>query len=311
MKIFVIYDHASAPASAHHKLAITLPAKWLELSVDKVKAAFVAAYNKKFADAPLDGDSFALQVRDDSPFTHSDVRTLRTVDVPAKALSDRCEVRLVPHRETAAPGATASARPRCKRYGCQVEYDPATNHEAACRHHRLPPMFHDTRKWWTCCADIKVYSFDELMQVPGCAIGHHSADPPPQEVERQRAMAEATARVHAAHAEGAKKFYQAPKPDAAGNAPPPDYGAAAAPPAPPPPRKRPPLPEGRARCRHPGCNAEYSVAENHSSACRYHLKPPLFHEGSKQWQCCGVKKWDFDDFLAVPGCAVGPHEPDE
>ena len=35
MKIFVIYDHASAPASAHHKLAITLPAKWLELSVDK------------------------------------------------------------------------------------------------------------------------------------------------------------------------------------------------------------------------------------------------------------------------------------
>ena len=46
-----------------------------------------------------------------------------------------------------------------------------------------------------------------------------------------------------------------------------------------------------------------------NQACRYHPAAPLFHEGSKQWPCCAVKKWDFDDFMAVPGCVVAEHEP--
>ena len=41
MKVIVIYDLPDVPSSLHHKLAITLPSKWLELSVDKVRDAFV------------------------------------------------------------------------------------------------------------------------------------------------------------------------------------------------------------------------------------------------------------------------------
>ncbi len=197
MKVFVIYDEASAPASAHHKLAITLPAKWLELSVDKVKDAFVTAYNQKFPDSPLDGAAMVLQargggsradahvmrarqaslacshvrarrarilsrptarlqVKDESPFTPTDVRILREGDTPAKALVDRGEVRVVPRMAAGGAAGGEAKKPRCKNYGCQCEFEEASNHDAACRHHKAPPMFHDTRKWWTCCDDRKV-----------------------------------------------------------------------------------------------------------------------------------------------------------
>lgn len=39
--------------------------------------------------------------------------------------------------------------------------------------------------------------------------------------------------------------------------------------------------------------------------CRYHVKPPVFHETAKFWSCCPDKKaYDFDDFTAIPGCAT-------
>ena len=304
MKIFLVYDDASAPAHLHHKLAITIPSKWMELSVDKVRDAFVGAYNKKFADAPLQAEAMVLQVPDTSPFTHTDVRTLRTVDTPQRCFEDRAEVRVV-RRPAAIAAADGGGAMRCKNYGCQCEFDEATNHEAACRHHRGAPVFHDTRKWWSCCEGVKVYAFDELFAIPGCAVGAHSTQPPPEEVKRAAALATATTNALKNH-EGAAK------PTAAGRAPPPKQNfVPSAPPAaerkrPP----RPPLPEGRARCKHYGCQLEYAIAENHERACRYHAAAPLFHEGSKQWPCCGVKKWDFDEFLAVPGCKVGMHEAD-
>ena len=63
------------------------------------------------------------------------------------------------------------------------------------------------------------------------------------------------------------------------------------------PKKKEQLKEGQARCRHYGCQNLYMVAENHEAACCHHGAAPFFHEGSKQWQCCGVKKWNFDSNL--------------
>ena len=60
-------------------------------------------------------------------------------------------VRLVPPEKKVAPGMTASGKLRCKNFGCQCEFDETDNHEGACRHHVEPPIFHDTRKWWSCC----------------------------------------------------------------------------------------------------------------------------------------------------------------
>ena len=57
MKVFLIYEEEGQP---YHKLAITLPNKWLEQSADKVKECFVERYNKKFPDTPLDDELFPL-----------------------------------------------------------------------------------------------------------------------------------------------------------------------------------------------------------------------------------------------------------
>ena len=81
MKIFLIYDEGPGP---DHKLAITLPSKWLDQSADKVKECFVERYNKKFPDNELDDEELVLSVKDDSPFTNRAVKYLTSSDTPGK-----------------------------------------------------------------------------------------------------------------------------------------------------------------------------------------------------------------------------------
>ena len=65
-------------------------------------------------------------------------------------------------------------------------------------------------------------------------------------------------------------------------------------------------------CRRFGCQKKYRASENHDSICRYHVKPPVFHETAKYWSCCMDKKaYDWETFMAIPGCAVGCHSTDD
>lgn len=67
--------------------------------------------------------------------------------------------------------------------------------------------------------------------------------------------------------------------------------------------------DGKARCVNHGCQKEYVVTENDEDACKYHTGAPVFHDAVKYWSCCPKNvKYDFDEFLTVPGCAVGPHK---
>lgn len=216
MKVFLIYDDESAAPSLHHKLAITLPAKWLEQSCDKVKETFVSAYNKKFPQNQLDDEDFVLSIKDKSPFTNRDFKLLSINDTPAKCFEDKCEVRLVPTppANVSQPGSLPNGKLRCKNYGCQCEFVEAENSDTACRHHVAHPIFHDTRKWWSCCEGVKVYSIDELLAIPGCKVGRHSTEPPANELQRKAEFKAATDKVLEMH-------LTASKPDAQGKAPPP------------------------------------------------------------------------------------------
>ena len=60
-------------------------------------------------------------------------------------------------------------------------------------------------------------------------------------------------------------------------------------------------------CRRPGCRTKYLPSENHPEACRYHTKPPIFHDCEKKWVCCGKRADDWDEFMKIPGCAVAEH----
>eukprot|EP00512_Aurantiochytrium_limacinum_P008484 CAMPEP_0171549632 /NCGR_PEP_ID=MMETSP0960-20121227/6554_1 /TAXON_ID=87120 /ORGANISM="Aurantiochytrium limacinum, Strain ATCCMYA-1381" /LENGTH=337 /DNA_ID=CAMNT_0012098353 /DNA_START=53 /DNA_END=1066 /DNA_ORIENTATION=+ len=65
---------------------------------------------------------------------------------------------------------------------------------------------------------------------------------------------------------------------------------------------------GKVRCEHFGCQKWYAESENNDHACRYHSKPPVFHDTRKFYSCCEDKvAWDWDSFEAIEGCCVGPH----
>ncbi|CAE7562188.1 CHORD [Symbiodinium microadriaticum] len=61
---------------------------------------------------------------------------------------------------------------RCKNFGCSQFFDPRYPEQTVCTHHRLPPVFHETAKYWACCPDKKAYDWDEFMKIPGCQTGH-------------------------------------------------------------------------------------------------------------------------------------------
>ncbi|GMI56743.1 hypothetical protein TeGR_g10649 [Tetraparma gracilis] len=48
-------------------------------------------------------------------------------------------------------------------------FDPAT--PPACRHHKSPPVFHETAKWWSCCPHKKAYDWEGFQTIPGCEEG--------------------------------------------------------------------------------------------------------------------------------------------
>ena len=40
----------------------------------------------------------------------------------------------------------------------------------------------------------------------------------------------------------------------------------------------------------PSAGPKQACRHHPNQACRYHPAAPLFHEGSKQWPCCAVKR---------------------
>lgn len=66
--------------------------------------------------------------------------------------------------------------------------------------------------------------------------------------------------------------------------------------------------DGKITCRNYGCQARFSPGDNPEGSCRHHTAPPGFREAKKFWSCCPDKLgWDWDEFMAIPGCAVGKH----
>jgi hypothetical protein len=64
-------------------------------------------------------------------------------------------------------------------------------------------------------------------------------------------------------------------------------------------------------CGNFGCSKEYYERDNNDTACQFHVKNVVFHEGLKGWGCCKKRVTDFDQCLAIEGCAFGRHKPAE
>ncbi|KAF4751507.1 Integrin beta-1-binding protein 2, partial [Perkinsus olseni] len=66
---------------------------------------------------------------------------------------------------------------------------------------------------------------------------------------------------------------------------------------------------GKYRCAHVGCGKEYDPEDNAEGCCHCHDGKPIFHDLKKEWSCCGARSYDWDDFMALPKCKTGKHEP--
>ena len=243
----------------------------------------------------------------------SDATTKRPAAPEPAAASAAAAAPAAPTAAEIAAAARAEGKERCRNYGCNQWFKEDENTDAACRHHCKPPIFHETKKGWSCCSERCVWDWEDFIKIEGCTVGRHSTVDPkvkfatsPSAAAAEGSGAGAGAAAAAAAAPVVLKTveqFNASNPDAATAASSAAKTLLAGPPAP------APRSDGKATCVHHGCRLEYVVAENVDDACTYHKGQPVFHDGGKHWSCCPTKvKYDFDEFMKVPGCTTGPHE---
>jgi CHORD len=284
---------------------------------------FIESYNKRKPDTPL--------LTADCHLENSAGVELAAEDIIGDVIKDREDIKVrhgataagksqasTSNSSTAAHTAASSAAPsaaaaalaagklRCRNYGCSQFYAESENSGTACSHHIAPPIFHDTKKGWSCC-EKRVYDWDEFQAIPGCVVGPHSSEDPAQQfAESPTAVAAAAAEAAAAKA-GAPAVrsiedYNSSNPSAVTAASSAVKALAA-------PQKCTRRSDGTAKCLNKGCQKDFAVAENTPDSCSYHKQNPVFHDTGKFWACCPDKvKYEFDDFMQIAGCCRGYHQ---
>eukprot|EP00927_Polykrikos_kofoidii_P056769 TRINITY_DN50849_c0_g1_i1.p1 TRINITY_DN50849_c0_g1~~TRINITY_DN50849_c0_g1_i1.p1 ORF type:complete len:278 (-),score=44.92 TRINITY_DN50849_c0_g1_i1:126-959(-) len=199
MKITLKYEEADDTA-LHLTLRLTLPAKYVNGTTQAVVKLFVDHYNKKHPENTLDHETLHLKVVGGEHLPHSAQvsDTLRNGEecylLGEDALMGRSEPRPepapVPAAPTPAPSVPKASRKdeggkvRCKRFGCNRYYDPEGPPQE-CVHHKAPPIFHETAKFWSCCKDRKAYDWDTFMSIPGCEKSFCSDSPEGQQNQKK------------------------------------------------------------------------------------------------------------------------------
>ena len=262
---------------------------------------FVDFYNKKFPDAMIEISSVSMQRKGG----HTVARDEDLISDRFEAYDDIYVVQAPSIEETEdAKVDENEGKVRCRNYGCNQMFDPSKNNESSCRHHVAPPIFHDTKKGWSCCKQKMVYDWSDFEAIEGCQTGPHSTEDPKIKFAPSPtvAVAQRANEKHAAKLKTAADFNKE-NPDAVSAASSAKKSVEAA-------KARPAQKDdkGRLKCIRKGCNQWYYPDENGDSACTYHPMKPIFHDTKKFYACCEHRvAYDFDDFLKIEGCQKGRH----
>ena len=69
----------------------------------------------------------------------------------------------------------------CSNKGCKVRNFTEEEKDNECNHHVGDPVFHDLKKYWSCCnpngesgKDKIAYDWDEFQALPTCTVGTHT-----------------------------------------------------------------------------------------------------------------------------------------
>lgn len=198
--------------------------------------------------------------------------------------------------------------PKCIHEGCKRRFDPATNTSTSCKYHTGKPIFHDLKKGWTCCNKI-VYDWDEFQAIIPCVTGSHLSEEESskKEPEGQSSFFQSSTVQNAKNAlEKANNSIVIKNID--------DFNKEEAvkkeisPPA----QKEKKLfisDKGLCKCINKGCGKEFDEKENNEGVCEYHAGEPVFHDLKKYWTCCKKESYDWDEFMQIPKCCKGRHNP--
>lgn len=315
MKVYFQYDgeppESDPPITGErkgrepYKVKLTLPEKWLTGPCSKLVEFFVATYNKKFPQFSLAEADLHIKCCGVALPLHAEV---------GKVVSEYNDVIFTHNTAVAARAAPPPGSVLCTNYGCGKYYLPSENGADACHHHAKGPVFHDTHKFWSCCADKKALDWEEFEAIPPCVVGPHSdvnkAITFKQEAIVNQALSEAQQAAMAKPVTSAAVAESGVGAVAGGvvgegrrnNGPREFEGALHAQ------RQEQQIVDGKATCKNFGCQQTFVVADNSDQACTYHKEGPVFWDTYKYWKCCPQRKeYEFDDFVKIPGCTVGPH----
>mmetsp|Transcript_21762 Transcript_21762/g.45928 ORF Transcript_21762/g.45928 Transcript_21762/m.45928 type:complete len:304 (+) Transcript_21762:60-971(+) len=193
MKVFLNYED-NENKDFHKALKITLPKSWKTGPVSKLLDQFVESYNAKFKETnPLQASELHLGIREQQEKSYGSMGTAETEMNPLcndavviETIPDRSDVYIChgPGRTKAEVEAEAKAEEEelkelrkntvtCTHFGCQNRF-PKGGPYPICTYHKLPPVFHETAKYWACCPNKKAYDWDDFQKIPGCMTGRCS-----------------------------------------------------------------------------------------------------------------------------------------
>mmetsp|Transcript_3966 Transcript_3966/g.9050 ORF Transcript_3966/g.9050 Transcript_3966/m.9050 type:complete len:321 (-) Transcript_3966:112-1074(-) len=315
LKLYIHWEEAGFDAKTSK---IQIPKSWQAKTVKEVIALFAKPYNNAYPDKCIEIEEVHLETAEGGK-VYSDA-------IVGEVLEDRFDYHVKPGRwlkPAVLQEGPAPDQVRCRNYGCNQffreggEGGEGGNGPTACQHHTGPPIFHDTMKCWSCCRDRKAYDFETFQLITGCSVGPHSAKPPAVSI----AASPNTPSGAGAGAGGGDlpppqlksiADYNTKNPDAASAASSAAKVLTAA-------RKSSRSADGlTAKCQRKGCQQTFALADNveegepGTGPCVHHRGNPVFHDAVKFWSCCpDIKCYDFDEFLAVRGCARGLHDDGE
>jgi hypothetical protein len=187
MKVFLHYED-NENSDFHKSLKLTLPKSWKTGPASNLLDQFVESYNAKFQDTnPLDVDNLHLSIRQQVPGSTDSTKTelvaICSDAVVINEIPDRFDVYIC-HGPSRTKAEVEAAQQRaeqekqeslrntvaCTHFGCQNRF-PRGGPYPDCTYHRLPPVFHETAKYWACCPNKKAYDWDDFRSIPGCQLG--------------------------------------------------------------------------------------------------------------------------------------------
>jgi hypothetical protein len=190
MKVFLHYED-NASSDLHKALKITLPKSWKTGPASNLLDTFVESYNAKFQETnPLQVSELHLSIREKEEKEYGSMEAAETKLTPIcndavviDEILDRSDVYIC-HGKGRTKGEVEAEKQSeederqqilkntvaCTHFGCQQRFTKGGPYPI-CKYHRLPPVFHETAKFWSCCPDKKAWDFDDFQKIPGCQEG--------------------------------------------------------------------------------------------------------------------------------------------